>query len=358
MALSRDYLLKALRHALWGNTFEEEINKDLFFHVMSLADEQVVAGLVFDVLSSQKTQIGFDATLAYIGQNVQIRSANSSLNDELKKFVKAAEDNKFDCIIVKGQTVGCLYPNPELRVSGDIDVFLKDEYSKSKRILERMMAVDLPEKLLEKELSFFHGETRFDVHSNIVDFCCSKHQHYWDGMIKQIWDGCFFVEIEGVKVRTLPPTINAIYVFLHLFYHFIREGVALRQFCDWAMVLHSYKDKIDRGMLFDMLDGLGVVKAYRAFGTVIVDELGLAVDEFPIPLNDNDRKWKGMILDDVFKGGNFGRKNHLSTSTIGYKMETMRLIVKNNLRYYGLAPAEMRMMIPKLIGINLKLLIG
>lgn len=33
MVLSRDYFLKALRRALWGNTFEEEINKDLFFHV-------------------------------------------------------------------------------------------------------------------------------------------------------------------------------------------------------------------------------------------------------------------------------------------------------------------------------------
>ena len=358
MALKSDYLLKALRCALWGGAFEEEIDKDFFFRIMSLAEEQVVAGLVFDVLSSQRTQIGFDATMAFIGQNEQIRSANSSLNEELKKFVKVAKDNIFDCIIVKGQTVGCLYPNPELRASGDIDVLLKDDYPKSKRILERMMAVDLPEKSIEKEFSFFQGETRFDVHCNIVDFCCSKHQRYWDSLIKQIWDSCFFVDIEGVKVRTLPPAINAIYVFLHLFFHFIREGVALRQFCDWAMVLHSYKDGIDRGKLSDMLDRLGVIKAYRAFGTVLVDELGLAVEEFPIHLDDYDRKWKGMILDDVFKGGNFGRKNHQSTSTVGYKMETMRLIVKNNIRYYSLAPAEMRMMIPKLIGINIKLMIG
>lgn len=352
------YLLKTLRCALWGGAFNEELDANTFFNLMDLAEEQVVAGLVFDVLSSQKTQIGFDATMDFIGQNEQIRSANSALNDELKNFVKAAKDNKFDCIIVKGQTVGCLYPNPKLRASGDIDVLLKDDYPKSKRILKRMMAVDLPEKLIEKEFSFFQGETRFDVHCNIVDFCCSKHQRYWDGLIKQIWDGCFFVEIEGVKVRTLPPTINAIYVFLHLFFHFIREGVALRQFCDWAMVLHSYKGGIDRGKLSDMLDSLGVIKAYRAFGTVLVDELGLAADEFPIPFYESDRQWKGKILKDVFKGGNFGRKNHHFSSTICYKMETMRLIVKNNFRYYSLAPAEMRMMIPKLIGINLKLLIG
>jgi hypothetical protein len=62
----------------------------------------------------------------------------------------------------------------------------------------------------------------------------------WDSLIEKEWQEKYFVEIDGVKVRTLSPTLNAAYVFIHLFFHFIREGVSLRPFCDWAIVLHYY----------------------------------------------------------------------------------------------------------------------
>jgi hypothetical protein len=350
--------LKALRSALWGDDFDYRLEPAVFQRVMEIAEEQVVAGLVFDVLSRQDTKIGLDATINYIAQNEQIKNSNDLINNELISFVESANNNKFDCLIVKGQTIGRLYSNLDLRASGDIDILMLNDYSDSKIILERMMGVVLPEKMIEKELSFFYGETRFDVHRNIVDFCCSKHQRFWDELLKKKRDCYYFVDIKDVKVRTLPPTINVVYVFLHLFFHFIREGVALRQFCDWAMALHHYKDEIDRNKRSDILDGIGVKRAFCAFGSVSVDYLGLPKDEFPLVLNDKDRCLSKTILQDVFKGGNFGRKNHQSKSTLGYKFETMRLIIKNNIRYYKLAPSEMRMMVPKMIGINIKLLFG
>jgi hypothetical protein len=353
-----DCLLKALRCALWNQPFDDELNSSDFKILMALAEEQVVVGLVFQVLSSQKKQIGFGATIGFVSRNEQIRSTNILLNIVIKKFVKAAKDNHFDSLIVKGQTVGCLYPTPELRTSGDIDILMREEYPKSKIILERMLSIELPEKMIEKELSFYQGKTRFDLHNSIVDFCCSKHQRYWDGLIASVWEDEYNVIVSGTKVRTLPPTIYAIYVFLHIFFHFIREGVALRQFCDWAMVLHHFKNDIDHNKIEEHLKNLGVIKAYRAFGTILIDGLGLSADDFPFELDDRDREWKKKIIGDVFKGGNFGRKNHLSTSTIGYKIETLRLMAKNNFRYYSLAPSEMRMMIPKMIWINLRLLLN
>ncbi len=351
-------LLRALRSALWGDEFDYKLEPAVFQRVMEIAEEQVVSGLVFDVLSRQSTKIGFDATINYIAQNEQIKNSNDLINEELISFVNSANNNKFEYLIVKGQTIGCLYPNPNLRASGDIDILMLNDYSVSKIILERMMGVVLPEKMIEKELSFFHSETRFDVHRNIVDFCCSKHQRFWDELLKNNRDCNCFVDIKGIKVRTLPPTINVVYVFLHLFFHFIREGVALRQFCDWAMVLHHYKDEIDRNNLSGILYNIGVKRAFCTFGTVIVDRLGLPQEDFPLELDDKDRCLSETILQDVFRGGNFGRKNHQSTSTLGYKFETMRLIIKNNIRYYKLAPSEMRMMVPKMIGINIKLLFG
>lgn len=354
----RSCLLASLKCALWGCTFDEELNAESFSRIMKLAEEQVVAGLVFDVLSNQKTKIGYGITVKYLSLKEQIKNSNYLLNNELKEFVKKAAANQFNYLIVKGQTIGLLYPNANLRASGDIDILMKGDYLSNKLELERMLNIHLPDKMKEKELSFYQGKTRFDLHKNIVDFCLSKHQLYWDNLLNSVWDENNNVELEDLKVRILPPTVNAVYVFLHLFFHFIREGVALRQFCDWAIVLHHYKDEIDRNLLAEILNNLGVINAYRAFGTIVIDSLGLPIEEFPIYIDENDRRWKDMILDDIFNGGNFGRKNHHLTSVMGYKFETMCLMVRNNIRYYSLAPSEMRMMIPKMLRINLRLLFG
>ena len=161
-----------------------------------------------------------------------------------------------------------------------------------------------------------------------------------------------------MKVRTLSPTINAVYLFLHLYFHLIREGVSLRQFCDWAIMLHHYRNEIDRDALIEILLQLDMIKGYKAFGTILVDELGLPEEDFPLSLADEDRGMKGKILEDIFKGGNFGKHNHKAKSAIGFKFETFCMAVNNSIRYYSLAPSEMRMMIPKMMKINIKLLIS
>lgn len=97
--------------------------------------------------------------------------------------------------------------------------------------------------------------------------------------------------------------------------------------------------------------------AFCALGTILIDCLGLPQNEFPFALDD-DRKWEEKILQDIFRGGNFGKQNHKATSELGYKFETMCLAIRNSFRYYKLAPSEMRMMIPKKVGINLRLLLG
>jgi hypothetical protein len=172
------------------------------------------------------------------------------------------------------------------------------------------------------------------------------------------WKKGYMVKIGEENVMTLSPTVNVAYVFLHLFFHLMREGVSLRQFCDWAMVLHHYHGEIDTDKLIIILQDLELFDAFCALGVILVDCLCLPKNEFPFVLDNDDRKWKDKILQDIFRGGNFGKQNHKATTAFGYKFETMCLAIRNCFRYYKLAPSEMRMMIPKMAKINLRLLLG
>lgn len=346
-----------LRSALWGETFQGEVSKDEFAQVLKLAKEQTIYGLVFDALSQLKGN--YDKRHVFEGLSVcqTIQGQNERVNKELKELVRIFNEECIDYLVVKGQTYSKLYLKPELRMAGDIDFLIHQEYHSVKKVIERQFSIKLPEKIVEREIEFEHGNVPFELHTSLRDWAKKKHQVIWDALMEKEWLKKHYVEIDGVRVRTLSPTMNAAYVFIHLFFHFIREGVSLRQLCDWAMVLHHYKDEINKDELKKILSDLDLIDACRAFGTILTDHLGLPVNEFPMPLGDNNRKWQVKLLKDIFGGGNFGKLHHQAQNSWRFKIETLQLAIRNTLRYYRLCPSEIGGMIPRLIKGNLRILV-
>ena len=352
-----DKLFSLIRSALWGYAFQDKVSQEEFTEVMCMAKEQTVYGLVFDALSQQSVKGQYDKRqlLKAYGKTEKIKRQNEKINKELISFANRSKDAGLKCLVVKGQTIGCRYPNPMIRISGDID-FLVPNISSNLSIV--FPNVQFPEIMKEKELGFKYNDILYELHTRLIDFGVKKHQQVWEDLIKEEWEKDYYVAIGEDQVKTLSPTTNAVYLFLHLYFHLIREGVSLRQFCDWAVMLHHYKNEIDRVRLDEILRQLDMIRGYKAFGCVLVDELGLPNEEFPMCLTDDDRRWKKKILHDIFQGGSFGRHNHKAKSAAGYKMETLCMAVRNSIRYYRLAPSEMRMMIPKMIKINMKLILN
>ena len=353
-----DKLFSLLRVALWGEPMTCSVSKDEFDEVLRLAKQQTVYGLVFDGLSRLNEKYDKQQVLQGLAICQKIQNMNELVNKEMKGIVQILNQRNIDYLIVKGQTIGVLYPKQHLRMPGDIDFLIRQEYNEVKEVIEKDFSIKLPEQMVEREIGFIHGGVSFELHTNLRDWGRKKHDEVWDTLMEKEWINKFYVEIDGVKVRTLTATMNAAYIFIHLFFHFIREGVSLRQLCDWVMVLHYYKDEIDRQTLLEILSELDVLDAFRAFGTILTDHLGLPKDEFPMTLGDDDRKWQGQLIKDIFGGGNFGKLHHQANNSLRFKIETMQLAFRNTFRYYRLCPSEIGGMIPRLVKGNLRILLS
>mgnify|MGYP002522988342 CR=1 FL=1 len=352
------FFMKLLQCAIWGRKFEQQLSAEDFLWVMALAEQQTVTGLVFDLLSGQHTGADRKVVLKYAGKYTKIQRKNQNANIELQDFVNTCRQNAIDMLVVKGQTLGALYPNPLLRISGDIDFLIKDDYSVVKQRIENAFGVTLPEKMIDKEIKFERNKILYELHNSLITFGSRRNQKYWQQLMDEAWQESFWVTIGENRVRTLPPTINATYLFIHIFFHLLREGIGLRQFCDWAVILHAYKNRIDSEQLKCILERLGVIKAYRAFGYILTSHLGLSLSSFPLEITDEDKKWRKIILQDVFKGGNFGKQNHKAKSTFLFKLETVKMAFRNTFRYYSLAPKEVGLLVPRLAKMDLLLLVG
>ena len=175
------------------------------------------------------------------------------------------------------------------------------------------------------------------------------------------------VNILGKDIHTLSATYNALYIFVHLFFHMTASGVGLRQLCDWAMIIAqsafqdssskfqvknvndnvnanlnpNKKSSLNREDLGGSLVKLGYFKAYKAMGAFLVEYLGLPEEQFPFALDEKDRKWVETIKKNILKRGNFGRSGR-KVKNIGvlHSIETGYLNMVQTLTFYRLAPKE------------------
>lgn len=345
-------LFGLLREALWGVSFDETITPEEATELIAIARKQTVAGVVIDMLIQKDIRMERQTLLEAVAFLELVKRQNNKLNVQVANFARMMREAQVDYIVVKGQTLAALYPNPLLRMSGDID-FLVSDYRKAAIIFRDKWSVNLPEELVEKEIAFKHNKVLYELHTYLIDFGLNRHRRYWEQTLTESTPT--YVTIDGEPVKVIEPTLYAVYLFIHLFLHFVREGIGLRHLCDWAVMMHHDADKIDHHRLTDVLSKLGLLKAFRAFGSILVDYLGMM--DFPFSLDDKDRRMQARILHDVLLGGNFG-KNNRKVKRVGllYKLETMWLTQKNSFRYLPLAPSELLTATYRRVIMNLKII--
>ena len=359
-------LFELLRGELWGTKLSfSQLSHTEFEELMEMAGEQTVTGLVGDCLIKNNIKLEREDALGLYAKMKAIEKANARVNENLVSFVKFMERKGIDYIIVKGQVAGSFYPNPNARMSGDVDLyFVGDNYQKIKSLVEQRLGKQLSKLSDGKHVEFEVNGVIFELHDKLSRLATRKHQAYWDQMIDNaILEGTDTVIINGKEIKTLSSTYNAMYIFVHLFYHMTASGVGLRQLCDWAMILAqsafqdssstfqvkndnvnanpNKKSSLNREDLGGSLKELGYFKAYKAMGAFLVEYLGLPEEQFPFVLTEKDRKWVETIKKNILKRGNFGRTGRkVKKLGVLHSMETGYLNMAQTLTFYRLAPKE------------------
>ena len=123
-------------------------------------------------------------------------------------------DNGIGFFVFKGQTVASYYPTPEMRTSGDVDFYVfKKDWVRAKSLLEK--DVKMTDDHSGQHWEFTKDGIPFEMHYHTAVFASGSRQRYWDELIDSYFDDVLdHVEIDGVGVPTLPPTLNAIYLFV------------------------------------------------------------------------------------------------------------------------------------------------
>ena len=314
--------------------------KDLL-PVYQLAEEQSVVGLMAAGLEHMKGEKpSQEELLSFVGIALQLEQRNLSMNHFIELIIDKLRIFQVYTLLVKGQGIAQCYERPLWRSSGDIDLFLNDtNYKKAKEILLSKSSSVEPEDIYEKHLGLtiygwsveLHGSLRSGV-SHRLDKQIDEVQKdvFFGGDVRSWWNGNTQVFLPGINS-------DVFFVFTHILKHFFKEGVGLRQICDWCRLLWCGRKNININLLEMRLRKAGVITEWKAFAAVAVDYLGMPIEAMPLYSSAN--KWShkaNRILKLIFDTGSFGHNRDNSNrkkysffyrktiSFLKYSKDTMR----------------------------------
>ena len=345
-----EFIRWSLHHTDAAPSFISKID---WQELLSFAKKQTIIGIYWQGiqrLGDVANKPSEDDVMDWMGEYTKIVRRNTKTDDAVAWLANFMHSNDIGFFVFKGQTVASYYPTPEIRTSGDVDFYVfKKDWDRAKSLLEKEVAIT--DNHSGQHLEFSKDGVPFEMHYHTAVFASGNKQRYWDELIDSYFEEVLdHVAINGVEVPTLPPTLNVIYLFVHIYHHFLKEGIALRQFIDWMMFFAAKHEEIVVSELTAKLERLGLLRAFKAFGAILTEILGMDKNFFPYSLTDSDKKYVEKIMSIVLRYGNFGKYGRKEQQG-GWKhsMETGLRSLRHIFQFFWLSPAENLLWLPKLI---------
>lgn len=356
---SYEKMLSLLRSELWQQPLDGEVLRSDVEDVIAVSRQQAVSGLVANAIIDNQLPIGDDLAMTVCGIRQKHERKSKAMDAEVAKFAGFLNRRNLEYVIVKGQTMAALYPHPEVRTTGDIDFYVpKSDFERVQKVIEERLNIVMRHNASKKHDNFEIEGFAFEMHSDMTDFGYWKYQKCWNGFFDDaIRQRPTTVSIAGEAVKTLSPTLDALYIFVHAFYHLILNGngMGLKQYCDWCMVMHHLHDQIDFESLGRYLEGLHLKKAFLAVGAFCVEKLGLPESDLHFPLTAEARQWPEKMMSNLFEARAFSEKIRVKGGvSLLHSLATSRIVAKQVKTYFPLSPMELLFRIPEMAAWSFK----
>ncbi len=311
---SKEQFLELIRSALWCAEpdvalFEEGVD---WAEILRLAKEQTLQGLISAAIERLPLTLRPSRTQGLrlhqtVALNRQRRGHQVAVLEKLLEIVKRAGVER--PVLLKGLGVGMNYPDPTLRMCGDIDLYVGEKH------YQRVWDFICSELGIEKEKS--HSDHHFDfelmgtpieIHRYATSpMSIASHRGEFMAWSETQLEGTHVreVEIDGVKVCLPSYNFDFIYIFYHTWKHFLTCGVGLRQLCDWSCYVSAFADRIDREELKQLIDMFKLYTPISLFATICVRELGVSAEKFGDLVSTDERRYS-RALEKIWSDGNFG----------------------------------------------------
>ena len=326
-----DHIKKAffelLKAGLWGKmpdpVFFDSLGEKEWNELYRLVKKQAVAGVCFSSLQQlpQELRPPRMLYLSWLAQTECIRQSNCRMRDAYTELNDRLEKAGICPVLMKGLGLASWYLVPDLRMTGDIDLYIPDKYEK---------AVDLI-KSWGYEVTYMLQHNKIQYHGFWVEL---HHSVINPSGLFDVSDEPAFVTDGIIHYRIPDIEANALLLLTHAARHLLGEGIGIRHLCDWVLFLHYNHAEIDYDFVWKRIRKARLERFVVEFTALAVEYLGLDPAIAGKWTEGSLDKFKLMLLEDMLSKGDCGIQVFRKREEIVLSLSLWKMVYKG-VEYYG-----------------------
>lgn len=240
-------LSKAAKKIDWETIFAAagagEVLTILYKKVQELPLEQQPDTEKMDWLKKLSIQIGIRKLQSY---------------DLLEQVLQEAKKQKIKLMILKGPILSALYPEPLLRNSCDIDLYVEEEnHTDMENLLDKMhFKKNLKHSKKTVPVYEYNSILTLEVHYRLYEEYAGERVECLESMDLPEEESRVTVNVCGVVMETLGYEQHLIFLIFHLAKHISYNGCTLKNMLDIVLYINAYEKKIDKQDFWEKIEAL------------------------------------------------------------------------------------------------------
>ena len=316
-----ELFFQLVRYAIDERKQAPHIEAEEWQVMLDMARKQSITGVVFEAVQrmDQDVAIPRQLKMKWFFQVNKIKNRNMLVNQCSTKLVTMFREDGFECCVLKGQGNAMMYPDPYVRISGDIDLQVKGgrdmvvQYVK-KRFPHTKTAyqhVDYPIfKKVPVEIHYLPVYMNNPMYNR-------RLKKWFDDQSDEMYGHEVALPDDAGQMTVPSLRFNLVFQMAHLMHHFLDEGIGLRHMIDYYYLLRKvYQEKESLDGMADLFDRLGLRKFAGAVMYIMHDVLGLEEEYLIVPV---DKARGETLLEEILRGGNFGKHSGLTEHSLATK---------------------------------------
>lgn len=278
--------------------------------------------------------------LEWYAESERIRAANRLVNRRATELTARFAAWGLRSVVLKGQGVALLYPDPLLRMPGDIDLWTDAPRGELFAMLRREFP-KIPAFYHHMECPFF-DDVSVEVHFTPSWMNRPGTNRHLQSFFRREAKRQFSRRVElpeGAGSVCVPDAaFNCVYLLVHIYRHLFGGGIGLRQLMDYHYLLLAGCSDAERRVALGELNRLGLTGFARAVMYVLGRVFATPSDRLLLPPDEGEGRF---LLREVMLAGNFGRYDP-RTRQRADEGDLLRFVrhCRRNLRFVGYHPGE------------------
>ncbi len=224
---------------------------------------------------------------------------------------RAMEEAGIPYVVMKGSASAAYYPQPMLRMMGDVDFLVRrEDAERAGGVLEKLGFRATGDRTNPIHQSYVREDpaqrAEWELHWSPNGIPRNEAGERIRALLGDSIESAVLRETENGCYRVPDAFHHGLMLLIHTAMHLMHSGVGLRHLCDWAVFAAGFSEEEFRGIFEEKLRSAGLWDFAAVLTALSVRWLGCP-----------DPGWTGLrdpelldgLLCDILNGGNFGKKD-------------------------------------------------